>query len=278
MASIGGPASLHEGFLKHRRMRWARIAAALCLVAILIYVLVDKDPRPMGGTWYGYTLGTVSALLVVWLALLGIRKRAITSGAWSLKAWTSAHVYLGLSLVVLATLHAGFDLGWNVHSLAYGLMMLVILSGLYGVVAYANLPQALSDNRRNKTQEQMIEAIAAIDRQLDQASQQLGRERADLILGVLEQDVFHSGVWRRITGRHPHCATGRALDALASAEGAEIERIRALLAMRQGQLRQIREHMRLRALLDVWLTIHVPATIALLAALAAHIVSVFYYW
>jgi hypothetical protein len=34
----------------------------------------------------------------------------------------------------------------------------------------------------------------------------------------------------------------------------------------------------LKALLDVWLFVHIPATIALLAALAAHVISVFYYW
>ena len=35
---------------------------------------------------------------------------------------------------------------------------------------------------------------------------------------------------------------------------------------------------RLKALLEVWLYVHVPLTVALLAALTAHIVSVFYYW
>ena len=62
-----------------------------------------------------------------------MRKRAITRGRWSLKAWTSAHVYLGLSLIVIATLHTGFQFGWNVHTLAYALMMLVIVSGIYGI-------------------------------------------------------------------------------------------------------------------------------------------------
>ena len=51
-----------------------------------------------------------------------------------------------------------------------------------------------------------------------------------------------------------------------------------LLSKRVAQLEQLRRHMRLKALLEVWLYVHVPATVMLLAALTAHIVSVFYYW
>jgi hypothetical protein len=267
--------SEHEGFLAHRRLRWLKVAVALSLAAIVGYALADAEPRPNGGTWYGYTLGTIGATLVVWLSLLGVRKRAITPGRWSLKAWTSAHVYLGLSLIVVATLHTGFEFGWNVHTLAYALMMLVIASGAYGTVVYATLPQALSDNRRGITKSQMVEALAAIDRQLDAAAQPLARDEADLVIGALEQDPFGGGLVARLSGRYRHCRTDRALAALG--ERAD-ERVAALLRKRQAQLVQIRRHMRLRALLEVWLYVHVPLTVMLLAALTAHIVSVFYYW
>jgi hypothetical protein len=43
-------------------------------------------------------------------------------------------------------------------------------------------------------------------------------------------------------------------------------------------LGRIRKHMKIKALLEVWLFVHVPVTFALIAALAAHIVSVFFYW
>ena len=33
-----------------------------------------------------------------------------------------------------------------------------------------------------------------------------------------------------------------------------------------------------KALLEFWLYVHVPATFALIAALMAHIISVFFYW
>jgi hypothetical protein len=266
----------HESFLAHRRYRWLKVALGVSLVALLGYVLADVKPRPNGGSWFGYLLGTLGAGLIVWLALLGVRKRAMTAGHWSLKAWTSAHVYLGLSLLVIATLHTGFQFGWNVHTLAYALMVLVIASGVYGIVVYATLPQALSDNRRELTKRQMVEALAAVDRQLDAAAQPLGREAADLVIAALEQDPFGYGAWARLAGRYRGCRTEAALDALGDDPGHE--RVLALLGRRQAQLAQIRRHLRLRALLVVWLWVHVPLTIMLLAALTAHIVSVFYYW
>ena len=270
-------ASDHEGFLAHKRMRWLKVAFALCLAALLGYVLADVEPRPNGGTWYGYTLGTIGALLIVWLALLGARKRAITAGHWSLKAWTSAHVYLGLSLIVIATLHTGFQFGWNVHTLAYALMMLVIASGIYGVAVYVTLPQALSDNRREMTKSQMVEALAAIDRQLEAAAQPLARDEADLVIAALAQDTFGHGALARLTGRYRNCRTDGAL-AVLDGENPAHERVVSLLRRRQAQLEQIRRHMHFRALLEVWLYVHVPLTVMLLAALTAHIVSVFYYW
>lgn len=273
----------HEGFLRYRGFRWLKLSGGLCLVCVLGYMLADVEPRPNGGSWYGYVLGTLGAGLIVWLALLGLRKRAMTPGAWSLKAWTSAHVYLGLALIVIGTLHAGFQLGWNVHSLAYVLMMLVIVSGLFGIGVYATLPQALSSNREEMTQGQMLEALHAIDRQLNDAAQPLARRWSDQVIAALGEGAFSGGIGRRLTGNYRSSATLAAIDAFNMADAAEaadpaIRRVEALLQRRKSQLERIRRHLRLKALLEVWLYVHVPATIALLAALAAHIISVFYYW
>lgn len=266
----------HEGFLAHKGMRWLKVALVLSMVCIVAYFMVDVTPRPNGGTWLGYTLGTVGAGLIVWLALLGIRKRNMTRGKWSLKAWTSAHVYLGLSLIVVATLHTGFQFGWNVHTLAYALMMLVILSGVWGIAVYAALPAKLADNRRGMTKQQMLASLDALDRQLESAAQPLGRAEADLVIAALEQDIFAGGLVTRLSGRNPRCRTHAALEQMA--DTAETQKVLSLLRKREAQLDQIRRHLRLRAMLEVWLYIHVPVTIALLGALTAHVVSVFYYW
>ena len=267
----------HVSFLKHKRFRWLWIALALSAASIAGYVLIDQQPRPNGGTWYGYTLGTIGLGLIVWLSLLGVRKRRINPGAGSLKAWTSAHVYLGLSLVVVGTLHTGFQIGWNVHTLAYVLMLLVIATGIYGVVVYATLPASLSANRKEMTRAQMLDALTAIDRQLESAAQPLGRAEADLVIAALAQDTFHGGAWGRLTGSYPRCATARALSGMSGASE-ETVRVAALLEKRREQLTQIRGALRIRALLEVWLFVHIPLTLALIAALTAHVISVFYYW
>ncbi len=275
----------HESFLAHKGYRWLKIAVGLSVVSLAVYLLIDPEPRHNGGSWYGYTLGTIGAGLIVWLSLLGIRKRRANPGRWSVKGWTSAHVYLGLSLVVIGTLHTGFQLGWNVHTLAWVLMLLVIASGIYGISVYATLPEKLSENRREMTREQMVEALAAIDRQLEAAAQPLGREDADLVIAALEQDVFAAGLFTRLKGRSRRDATRRALEQISttraydsSVDDAELQKVRALLGRRESQIAQVRRQMRLKALLEIWLYIHVPLTIALLAALTAHVVSVFYYW
>lgn len=275
----------HEGFLRHRRFLWLKVALAFSLLALAGYALIDANPRPNGGSPYGYVLGTVGVLLILWLTLLGLRKRIMSRGRWSLKAWTSAHVYLGLSLVVIATLHTGFQFGLNVHTLAYALMILVILSGLYGIVAYARLPRQLGASRSEMTRPQMIDAVMKLDRQLRAAAQPLGHEEARIVSLSLDDDAFAGGLYRRLSGRHGKCRTARALAEtrrrLAFSTGDEaqaLESVAALLERKSAALARIRRHLRIKALLEVWLFVHVPVTFALIAALAAHIVSVFFYW
>ncbi|MBA4050357.1 MAG: hypothetical protein C0472_00440, partial [Erythrobacter sp.] len=229
----------HVSFLKHKGFRWLWIALALSGASIAGYLLIDQEPRPNGGTWYGYTLGTIGFGLILWLSLLGVRKRRINPGAWSLKAWTSAHVYLGLALAVVGTLHTGFQIGWNVHTLAYVLMLLVIITGIYGVIVYATLPASLSANRKEMTRAQMLDALTAIDRQLESAAQPLGRAEADLVIDALGQDVFYGGALARLTGSYPGCRTARALKGMGTGSEAEA-RVTALLERRREQLVQIR--------------------------------------
>jgi hypothetical protein len=275
----------HEGFLRYRRFRWFKIGLILSLILILVYLFVDVQPRHNGGSWLGYTLGTIGFAMILWLSMLGIRKRAMTSGRWSLKAWTSAHVYLGLVLIVVGTLHTGFQFGWNVHTLAYVLMMLVILSGLYGISVYGLLPAGLSDSRSEMTGPQMISAVNALDKQIQISAQPLSDEDSAVVIGSLGEDPFGGGAWRRLSGSYPRCGNRAALrtmrmrlDETTGKEALAIEQIVGLLEKKQAGLQRLRGYIQRRALLEIWLYIHVPLTFVLIAALLAHVISVFFYW
>lgn len=276
---------MHEGFLRHANFRWLKIATMFSLLAIVSYLIIDVQPRHNGGSWYGYTLGSIGVFLILWLSLLGIRKRKMSRGHWSLKAWTSAHVYLGLSLIVIGTLHTGFQLGWNVHTLAYILMMIVILSGVWGISVYATLPKVMSANRDQTTEAQMLASLRSIDRQLHDAAQPLSQMQAELVRSSLDQDPFGGGIIRRITNRYPACKTTAAHDNIMLVAESEtrmrddpLEKVGSLLGRKRAILARTRKHLQLKAMLEIWLHFHVPLTFALIAALIAHIVSVFFYW
>ena len=250
-----------------------------------MYLIAPVEPRPNGGTWYGYTLGTIGVLLILWLTMLGVRKRNMTRGRWSLKAWTSAHVYLGLALLVIGTLHTGFQFGWNIHTLAYGLMVVVIVSGIFGISAYATLPRVLSDNRGETTQAQMLDNLRLVDRQLHDAAQPLDHKDAEIVRMSLDDDPFGGGVIARLTRRYPRCGTRAAQALIRRSTGHKpaigndpLEKVDVLLERKLAALARIRRHLQIKALLEAWLYVHVPLTFALIAALSAHVVSVFFYW
>ena len=115
----------------HRRGAYGWIAAGLLLFSWLLFSSQEASVSRSGSTWQGYFLGGISALLLIWLAALGIRKRRYrASGA--VQAWVSAHVYLGIALLGIASFHSAGQLGWNVHSAVYWLMVIVIATGIAG--------------------------------------------------------------------------------------------------------------------------------------------------
>jgi hypothetical protein len=59
---------------------------------------------------------------------------------------------------------------------------------------------------------------------------------------------------------------------------AQAQRALGLLGERLEYLDVISRDLRYKALMDIWLYLHVPLSFALLAALTAHVVAVFFYF
>ena len=146
----------HTSFLTHAGGRYFWFASFMILVSSVAYLLDDPKPSANGGTALGYALGVTGTILILWLTYLGRRKRNFTNGWGTVRGWVSAHVYLGTSLLVIATLHTGFQFGLNVHTLAFVLMCSVISSGFYGVWAYRVYPAQRNDLTRNQTMDELF--------------------------------------------------------------------------------------------------------------------------
>jgi hypothetical protein len=287
---------MHESVLAFRKRRYLWVALALTGASVVAYWLHAPQEPPNGGTVLGYTLGTIGALLIVWLTWFGIRKRRYSSTAGTLQGWLSAHIYLGVALIVVVLLHAGFQVGWNIHTLALALMLLVIASGLYGVVIYLKYPGKLSENRGGASRSELLDQLDEIDRRSRRIADQLPAEYGDLVISGIQRTALGSTLWQRLR-REDHSqiqindqivanrGQEAAMDWLAdrqsradSSNATPIAELSALLRNKRRLLRQVGEDLRLQAALEIWLYAHVPLTAALLMALVAHIATVFLYW
>lgn len=281
---------LHQSLLEFKRGRYFKVSLLLCVATIAAYIWHEPSPgylKPYGGTWLGYTLGTIGAVLIVWLLLLGIRKRSYASTLGSVQGWTSAHVYLGASLIVVATLHCGFEFGWNIHTLAYALMVLVIASGFFGVFSYLFYPGRATANLSGETLDSLLLKMSELDRKCRRIALELPDEFNALVMkasaGAVRRAESGRRLWQLAGGRRDPVREARdALVALGSTlEGGQVK-INEQLVSEMTRLVSMTDRARLefryRVLLKGWLMLHVPMSLALLAALTAHVVSVFYLW
>jgi hypothetical protein len=297
---------MHQSVLSFRRARYLWWCSFLCIGSIVAYAMHEPAMPANGGTWLGYTLGTIGAVLILWLMWFGIRKRSYRSRMGTLHGWLSAHIYLGLGLITIVTLHTGFQFGWNLHTFAYALMMLVIVSGMVGVYCYLHFPRVMTDEGSKDTTDSLIRQIQEIDRQALHLASEIDPKTHDKVIksiqrsqigGNMFQLLFARGKTRPIEGITPksdkntktepnHGITRSTMMFMASniasgrldKEDAMRRLSDLLIGQKAALVKQLQRKLQIKAFLDIWLYFHVPLSFALLAALTAHILSVFFYW
>ncbi len=292
---------MHESILEFRGRRYLWVSLGIVALAILAYWFDDPQEPANGGTVLGYILGTIGLAMIAWLTWFGIRKRQYSSTLGTVQGWLSAHVYVGLSLVVIVLLHSGFQFGYNVHTLAFALLVLVIVSGLYGAFAYIRYPRQLSENRGEASHSELYEQLDDIDNRSRRIATDLGDDYEELVSSGISRTQLGSTLWSRLRGKDesqvvlrdagsstvmPNAGQEAALDWLAeqqsreadAAKAATIGELSALLRNKRRLLRQLGEELRIQATLEIWLYAHVPLTAGLLMALLVHILTVFLYW
>ncbi len=190
----------HESYLAYRNYRYLKLALLLSVAATLAYLVHDPISGPNGGTGLGYGLGSWAAFQVLLLAWYGVRKRQYASGAGKVKAWLSAHVYLGLSTLLIASLHTGFEFSWNFHLLVYLLLWLVVVSGIYGTVAYSRYPTLMTMNRAGANPQQMLDEVAELDERALTLADEVDPKIHDIVLRSVGSTRIGGGVLDQLRG------------------------------------------------------------------------------
>lgn len=306
--------------LKYRNYRYLKATSLLMVLAMTAYALIEPaGGESYGGTWLGYALGILSTMIMLLLIWYGITKRRITGApdrrqrrttdaysaerkprterrnprnrarGWygtTLQEWLSAHIYLGTSLLVLVSLHTGFHFGWNVHTLSYALMLLVITSGFYGLYVYLNYPRLITLNIGDDTLDDVLLKIRELDELASTRALGLPDEVHALLLKASRETRIGGTLLQQLSGEQKDCPTrfavGQLLQLCTKYDKDDQPKIMrdlySALLRKEKLVARARTEIMLKARMECWLYLHAPMGIALLAALTAHIVSIYFYW
>lgn len=306
----------HSTLLEYKNYRYFKIVSLLMISAVLAYLFDQPEMGAYGGSWLGYMFGILSTLIVVVLTLYGVRKRLPSMRTerrnllnasspqqdaperrkrpanWprhhgaTLQGWLSAHTYLGVALIVLATLHTGFQFGWNVHTLAYALMMIVIISGCYGIYAYLRMPRLMTANMDGiNTFDALLLEIDNLDKQASVKSLQFSDDICAIVRKARQETLIGGNFFRQLTAYQRNCPTAKAVQQLqVLGKSLKYDQLKSfddlflIMAHKETLVRRARRNVMYRARLEFWLYLHAPLSIAFLTALIAHIIAIFFYW
>lgn len=297
----------HQSVLAYRRALYFKVALFFVAAAVLIYLLPLAGQPASGNSWQGYLLGTISALLVVWLMLLGIRKRSYSSNMGTTQGWVSAHIYLGAALLIVASLHNGFQFGPNVHSFTYVLLILVVVSGFVGLVLYLKAPNSLAHSLGGSDVDVLLKNLASLDEKAVALSAACDVDVQLVTVSAIERSSLPLSIYARLRAKdaskvvmpkinsdgvrgEPRTVANKnqaaVLDFFAhqvpysirSEESTSLQALLNVFMQRKIILSRLRSYAQLTTALKLWLLFHVPLSFGLLAALLVHVFVVFYYW
>lgn len=273
-----------NSFLTYASGRWLWISLVSAVGMLLHYSNYSSRTVAYGGSIEGLLYGAVGTALIGVLMYLGIRRRSYSSHTGTLQGWVSAHVYLGLLTLLVVPLHAGLRFGWDVHTLAFALLVVVVLSGVAGVLLYRIIPSRLTGLEARQQADKIDPELARLLSDM----RVLVKDKSDVLvqlyraeLAVTQQRV-PSG-WSLLRGQFRDLLAERSADLAGKAAMVPLEdqatfQVLSQLVLKKAQLEHsLLQQMQLRNALKAWQYIHVPVSIALVCAVGMHLLVVFLY-
>ena len=274
-----------NSFLTYRSGRWLWISAAGTGGLVLHYINYQSRTVAYGGSVEGLLYGLAGTGLIGVLMWLGIRRRSYASSTGTLQGWVSAHVYLGLLTLVLIPMHAGFRFGWDVHTLAFVFLAVVVLSGVVGLFLYHSIPARL-------TKYEAVQQADKIDPEMARLlsdMRALVKNKSDALVRIYKEEIATSqhrapkGWLLLLKGPGSDLLAVRSADLAKKISGIPPEdqatfQTLSQLLLKKTQLEvNLLHQMRLRNALQAWLYVHVPVSIAMVVAVGLHLIVVFLY-
>jgi hypothetical protein len=140
------------------------IVACLVVTGLAIFWFVAASAGqagwPGGSSPPGFTFGILGGLICLYEFLLWPRKKVRTWRIGRVQVWMRAHIWLGLLAVPLLVLHTGFTWGGALSMTLMILFLVVIASGIWGLVLQQFLPKVLLAEIPAETIYSQIERVA----------------------------------------------------------------------------------------------------------------------
>ena len=262
---------------------WRRIFIVLLIGTSVSYFYYARREFPHGGSTFGLAYGIAGTALILLLAFFGIRKRWYRSRFGTLEQWMQSHIYLGLLVMVILLFHTGGRFHDKVAVITLVLVAIVVLSGIAGAILYATVPRMLTEVESELTVEEIADQLNQLARSMARIASgrsapfqriydELMRQTAPgwlagwrLILSRLRKKPLQDADWARLIALVPR------------EEQEELRQMLVVSRQRRELLLRLIYQQRYKNILEFWLYIHIPFTIALLAFAALHIAAVFYY-
>lgn len=271
--------TVKENFVNYRKFRWLWITILMFGMFVLLYVFNNSLDRPRGSTTLGYIYGGLATFFIFYLMWYGIRKRSYTFYATPLVGWLSAHVWIGILLIVIVPLHSGFEFGPNVSTLAYGLLLGTIVTGFWGAFNYLLLPKEIISQHGGMSVRDLIGRIHHTDDEISF----LETDKSDAFEGMLYsldepfKPSFRQLVFSKETPSFIEDLDQLNLSSLPRNEVDAAIQASNLIKEKKILINKLRHEMKTHFSLNFWLYFHIPLAFSLCIAVAIHLFSVFYF-
>lgn len=273
--------------------KWLIASLIILGVATAVYIAYARNSTtgPRGGSAIGLAFGIIGSLFMIFSGLLAARKKVEVWRLGRAQSWMRGHLWLGLLSLPMILFHGGFRFGGPLTTVLMVLLILVIVSGVFGAALQHYLPKVMTFELPFETIFEQIDHVHA--QLLAEADELIGRMSAPLSMVAAAPSGDLAATADSVLSAEETIAPLRNFYArqmrpfledprrrnqpLADADGARgiFEGLRRLLPAGTQEMaknleeicdeeRQLRRQARLHHWLHGWLMLHIPLSFALL--------------